>query len=148
MQFQDYLANECKNPELFNCASCKGKLRKCLHGFYGQKRVKIESFLRDADGKREHRWVSGFDDICRYIDDVKKELPQINEIEAVLLGQGHGICPIPLFNELTIELLNMIDICGKINPTNYYDQPALYIQALSIVNAERGRLMKLRTKSG
>lgn len=146
MQLQDYLSNESTaKPELFNCASCQGKSRKkCLHEVYGKKEVEILSYLKDDKGNRIKLRITGFDDICEYIDKLRIDRPNVSEIECVLFGSGHEICPIALIDELSYELLNMIYLCDKIKPTEYFDQPALLMQGMKVVNSERARLAKLR----
>ena len=148
MQFQDYLSNESTaEPELYNCTSCQGRNRKCLHEQYGKREVEILSYIEGADGKRIEFKIRNVKGFYEYFDRAIAVNPRISLLEACLLGQGSNVCPIPFFDALTIELMNMVDLCSKINPTDYFGQPALYIQALKIINPERARLSNLRIKS-
>jgi len=115
-----------------------------LHEVYGEKEVEINSYLTDDSGNRIKLRFTGFADICEYINKLRLDRPNVTEIECVLFGSGHEICPVALIDELSYELLNMIDLCDKIQPTEYFDQPALLIQGMKIVNSERARLAKLR----
>jgi len=146
VQLKDYLTNESTaRPQDFNCASCQGKSRKkCLHEVYGKAEVEINSYLRDDIGRRIKLRIRGFNDICEYIDRLRLDMPSITEIKCTLFSSEHEICPVALISELSYELLNMIELCDKIKPTEYFDQPALLIQGMKIVNAERARLAKLR----
>lgn len=148
MQFQDFLSNESTaKPELFNCTSCQGKNRKCLSEQYGKKEVEILSYIRDSNGNRIKFKIQNADDFYEYYNRAIVDNPGILLLDACLLGQGSNVCPIPFFDELTIELMNMVNLCNKINPTDYFGQPALYIQALKIIEPERARLANLRTKN-
>lgn len=149
MQFQDYLSNESTaRPEMFNCTSCQGKNRKCLHEVYGEKEVEILSYIRDDNGGRIKFKIENNDSFYEYFNRAITDNPGMLLLEACLLGQGSNVCPIPFFDEMTIELMNMVNLCSKINPTDYFNQPALYIQAIKIIDTERARLNNLRAQDG
>lgn len=56
---------------------------------------------------------------------------------------AYGLCPIPLFSDLSIELYGLyaaLDGTSRLRtPEEIYGLPSLYLDAVNIINAERGR---------
>ena len=146
VQFNDYLANETTaNPQRYNCISCQGEYRKCLHPRYGQGQIEIEYVPLTNEGKHETFTIKSFDDVSDYIDMFKKDRPNIVELGEILFGRHSNICPIPFFDDMTLELFNMVEICQKnITPEKYLKLPAIFIDAANVINNEKARLMKMR----
>lgn len=148
MQFQDYLANECERPDKYNCAGCHDNRLKCLkHGPF-----EIKTLMRvDGTGERITRKITSRDDMNAYIDEVlqyniKFKNPPPAQFEYFVSGE---ICPIPFIDDETVEVVNMIDLTGRIDPDKYWDLPAVFIEVKKIVDGERRRLANLRIpKSG
>lgn len=151
MQFQDAIANDELRQERFNCASCKGQYHKCLHPIYGKREIEIEEVSFEQAGQRQKRKIRSADDVWDYVDWVQSNRPNTLELEIVYFSYGSGICPVWIIDHMTIEMLNMIDICEKYGfpfDGGYFDQPSQFIQTSNIVSSERAKLLKMRTESG
>ena len=99
-------------------------------------------------GERITRRIANKDDMHAYLDEafqynVKYGNPPQALFEYFIAAE---IYPIPFIDEETIEVVNMIDLTGRIDPDKYWDMPAVFIDAKNIVDGERGRLASLRAK--
>ena len=131
--------------------SCKGKWHKCLHPVFGEKEIVIEEISFEQAGERKKRKIRKADDVWEYVDLFKSYFPNATELEIIYYSSGSGICPVWLFGHDTIELLNMCDISEKLGypfEGGYFDQPALFIQAMNIIGSERAKLLKMRMGEG
>lgn len=142
MQFKNFLSGKKVQVRSFDCASCRGKNRKCL---FFQRRLRIDQIDYDSSGKKTW-YISSIEDLNRYIDHVQSicsyDLP---EIDAVLLVKGTDVCPIPFFTPLSIELLKMVQFCGDSHfpyPGGYLDQLLIYVDAYSVIRAEENACQK------
>lgn len=144
MQFKHFLSTK-GSPGQFDCASCRGKDRKCL--LY-QKEIEIKQIDYDASGSR--LWhIGDIADIERYWDalDAMRNSGAIvgDEFYSLYLVQGSQVCPIPIISNLSIELFQMHKACGENRwpyAGGYFDQLAIYLQAAAVINSEESRLMR------
>ncbi len=63
--------------------------------------------------------------------------------------QQYGVCPVGIFTPLSLELGKLYSACAGYTrisrPADYYDLPALYVDACDVIDNE---LVMLRPKNG
>ena len=144
VQFQDFYS---KSGSLrFDCTSKHPEHPKCL---FTQKEFKI-NVPHFPGGKRHERIIRSTDDVWEYIHYACDLVPEETEVGHLLRIAGIGVCPVPLFTDLSRELLKMYRLCGKDRwpyPGSYFDQLTAYVDGIAIIIAEDNRKMRLEDKN-
>lgn len=112
----------------FDCASCQGKLRKCLF-------VSKCLTLKGPNLKT----ITGVT--------VENVSEKIGMDKLITVGLGHyGLCPIPIFDETCkhlFDIYNLLDGTSRLQiPDQIYELPAIYIAACKIIDRERARAFR------
>ena len=96
------------------------------------------------------RTIKTHEDFYNYIDDLTEYNRSLGNPPRTLLEPfiSHDICPIDYIDNDTIELVNMVDLIGKINPDMYLDTSAVLINAIITVNSERAKIAKIEADNG
>jgi len=117
-----------KKKEKYNCASCQGKMHRCL---MQKNEVEIKAVNLPKMKINKDNWRTAVDAFRDKIDN-----PNYPAIGAL---QNYNLCPIPLFTELSIEtwnLYNAIGGIGKVNsPQEYYNLQAFYVDGVRIIES-------------
>ena len=148
VQFQDFLTNDNPNRNRFYCGICQGKdengnKRKCLK-FNAPFEI-LELPMGDRD-KRETRIINNENDIWDYVADYQKYRIDIPEIQLISFANGSDICPIPLFDTATIEIVNYVNIMEGLSLpfSEWIKTPALIADAMAVIKSEQARCQAAR----
>ena len=139
MQTRFYVAYEAKGDK-FNCASCRET--KCLL----KGAVEIDAYWPDPEKptRRERITINNEKELFAYIDrgmeyGAREGIP-LTEFDLVYAGSGHRICPIPLFDNYTLTLMQFVDLSGEVSPLEVPRLPAYYVAIKSVIDSERMRM--------
>lgn len=138
MQFAVWASRGDKHDD-FDCAACKGKNFYCL--LYN-KNLKVKApNMPEVEINKQNVF-----DLVSLVNNTDAGVSHLNELEALL---EFGVCPIPLQNTTTSGFITAHRILqgfghNSINDLESY--PARLYDAVSIIEAESGRMNKIMDK--
>jgi hypothetical protein len=144
VQYQDYLSRT-ESPERYDCARKHKYHPQCLFSLES-----LEINVPDFKGQgRQTRTIRSKEDVWSYLEYARNLIPDHNYIEHLLNVSGINICPAPLIELDSIEIMRLYQFSKQgLYPIqgNYFEQPAAFIEACGIIASEENLLFKKATK--